>query len=66
MRANQRALMWRTSSHSGGQNNCVQVADLPSGVAVRDSKNPDDGMLLLTSGTWRRLARQAKAGELDL
>jgi hypothetical protein len=35
-------------------------------VAVRDSKNPDDGMLLLTSGTWRRLARQAKAGELDL
>ncbi|MFI0372669.1 DUF397 domain-containing protein [Actinomadura sp. 1N219] len=34
-----RGAAWRKSSHSGPeQGDCVEVADLPSGVGVRDSK----------------------------
>ncbi|GAA4819933.1 DUF397 domain-containing protein [Streptomyces ziwulingensis] len=33
---------WRTSSYSGAGdgNSCVEIADTPTHVAVRDSKNP--------------------------
>ena len=35
---------WRTSSYSGGENNeCIQVANTLE--ALRDSKNPDGGVL---------------------
>ncbi|MDA3643720.1 DUF397 domain-containing protein [Saccharopolyspora indica] len=42
--------VWRKSSFSGGGGvgggNCVEVAHLANGrVAVRDSKNPDAGVL---------------------
>ena len=33
---------WRKSSYSNGTGgNCAEVADLPNGRAVRDSKHPD-------------------------
>lgn len=67
MHANPRAaVVWRTSSHSGGGNNCVELADLPTGVGVRDSKNPADGALLLPRSVWRRLTDEVKAGQHDL
>ncbi|MEU0211420.1 DUF397 domain-containing protein [Streptomyces canus] len=33
---------WRRSSYSGGGdgNNCVEIANLPTIVAIRDSKDP--------------------------
>ncbi|MFJ6073561.1 DUF397 domain-containing protein [Streptomyces sp. NPDC093065] len=33
---------WRKSSHSGGGDGdaCVEIAELPVGVAIRDSKAP--------------------------
>lgn len=62
----QRAV-WRTSARStGGGDNCVQVADLADGVAVRDSKAPDSGALILPPPTWHTLIGRVKAGELDL
>ncbi|MBW1603072.1 DUF397 domain-containing protein [Streptomyces sp. JJ66] len=30
---------WRKSSYSGSGTNCVEVAAVPGGLAVRDSKN---------------------------
>ncbi len=40
-------VLWRKSSYSGGNGNCVEIARLPDGtVAVRDSK--DQGGLALT------------------
>lgn len=57
---------WRKSSRSGGQNNCVELAQLPTGVGVRDSKAPDAGALLLPAAAWRSLADRVKAGALDL
>lgn len=41
-------LLWRKSTRStstGGE--CVELAALPEGVGVRDSKNPDGPKLLL-------------------
>jgi hypothetical protein len=53
---------WRSSSFSGGENNdCVQVANTIE--ALRDSKNPDGGVLrvdvhdlvdAITTGRLRR------------
>jgi hypothetical protein len=55
---------WRKSSYSGtngGQ--CVEVArDLPGVVAVRDSKNPQGGALILTPDQWRGLLGSVRSG----
>jgi hypothetical protein len=52
-------LAWKKSSYSSGTGgNCVEVALLPDGGrAVRDSRNPAGGMLLLTPGQWQDLAK---------
>ena len=65
MHASPRAT-WRKSTHSGDGNNCVEVAGLPAGVGVRDSKSADSGALLLSLSAWRSLASHVKAGEFDL
>lgn len=50
---------WRKSSYSTGVNDelCVELARLPSGVGVRDSKNPDAPHLTLTPRQFAHLAR---------
>jgi hypothetical protein len=45
-------LRWRIASASGG-GNCVQVAALPDGIAVRDSKNPDGPPHFYGKREWR-------------
>jgi Domain of unknown function (DUF397) len=39
-------LPWRKSSYSGTETNCVELADGTEHIAVRDSKNPDGGVLV--------------------
>lgn len=54
-------LMWRKSSHSdnlGG--NCVELASLPGGVGVRDSKDPNGPRLLLGPRDFRALIADLK------
>ncbi|MEV5873716.1 DUF397 domain-containing protein [Streptomyces sp. NPDC052101] len=44
---------WRKSSYSGSSGGeCVEIADLPALVAVRDSKNPDAAHLAVAPGAW--------------
>jgi hypothetical protein len=46
---------------------CVEVArNLPSIVAVRDSKNPHGPVLTLRSAGWREFIADVKAGRHDL
>ncbi|MFY7065714.1 DUF397 domain-containing protein [Nocardiopsis changdeensis] len=46
-------LVWRKSSYSGDTGgNCVEVADLLCGAAVRDSKHPTNGHLPFPSPEW--------------
>ncbi|WP_158882754.1 DUF397 domain-containing protein [Amycolatopsis anabasis] len=59
-------LEWRKSSHSGGGNDCVEIALTSEGMAVRDSKNPEGGLLRVSSRGWRGLLGAAGAGSLDL
>ncbi|MGW3334109.1 DUF397 domain-containing protein [Streptomyces rubiginosohelvolus] len=41
-------LTWRKSSHSGGeQGQCVEIAETPSAIHIRDSKNTDGPSLTL-------------------
>ena len=44
---------WRTSSYSGGQGNCLEVADnVPHHVPVRDSKRPTGPLLGFSHNAW--------------
>ncbi|RNL86484.1 DUF397 domain-containing protein [Halostreptopolyspora alba] len=54
---------WRTSSYSGRNGECVEVADLPTSVAVRDSKHPTPTSLNFDNGAWASFIRGIKRGE---
>jgi hypothetical protein len=44
---------WQKSSYSNGQANCVEVAtNLPGLVVVRDSKDPNGGVLRVNREGW--------------
>jgi hypothetical protein len=46
-------LIFRKSSYSTAQSqNCIEVADLPHGTAVRDSKHPTHGHLPFPAAEW--------------
>lgn len=53
-------LEFRKSSYSSatGQN-CVEVADMPSGAAVRDTQNREAGHLMFPSVEWAALLSTA-------
>ena len=53
---------WRKSSYSSQSGNCVEVArNLPGLVAVRDSKEPDAGRLVVSREAWQVFMKKARA-----
>lgn len=57
---------WFKSSHSGGGQECVEVAHLDGGmVGVRDSKNPTGPALVFTPGEWTAFTVGVADGEFD-
>ncbi|MFE4331975.1 DUF397 domain-containing protein [Streptomyces sp. NPDC056831] len=44
---------WRTSTYSGGNNECLEVADnIPHLVPVRDSKHPTGPVIAFSPDAW--------------
>ncbi|MFR9730806.1 DUF397 domain-containing protein [Saccharopolyspora sp. MS10] len=53
---------WFKSSYSNSQNECVEVALVPGGAGVRDTKDRDGGTLTFTGTTWSAFLTTLKRG----
>ncbi|MDH2428743.1 DUF397 domain-containing protein [Sphaerisporangium sp. TRM90804] len=54
---------WRKSSFSGGDgSNCVEVAHLAGGKALRDSKNRTGPVLLVPHAEWTAFLDDLRTG----
>jgi hypothetical protein len=59
-------LNWVKSSLSFSNGNCVEVAGLADGgIGVRNSRDPEGGMLRFTPDEWRAFLGGARNGEFD-
>jgi hypothetical protein len=59
--------IYRKSTRSGSEGNCVEVAtNLPDVVAVRDTKNRNGETLTFTPAEWTAFVGGVKDGEFDL
>lgn len=58
-------MVWFKSSRSESVGDCVEVAEIDGGVAVRDSKDPDGPVLWFTRREWAAFVAGVLAGEFD-
>jgi hypothetical protein len=54
---------WFKSSKSANNGQCVEVAFVDGGVAVRDSKNPTGPALVISASEWSAFVAGVAAGE---
>lgn len=53
---------WRKSSYSGGNGGaCVEAADAPGVVLVRDTTNRDGGAITVSAAAWRAFTGELKS-----
>jgi hypothetical protein len=58
-------LDWRKSTRSIANGDCAEVATLPNGIAVRDTKDRDKLMLNYPADSWRSFVAHVTAGAFD-
>ena len=52
---------WRVATYTGGQGNCVEVGRSATTIAVRDTKNREDGPVLrFDPPSWRAFTQRLK------
>jgi hypothetical protein len=59
-------VVWRKTRQSANNGNCVELAPVVEGVAVRDSKDPGGSKLTFTRHDFRRFVGRMQANEFDL
>jgi hypothetical protein len=57
---------WKTSSRSGGNNQCVEWGTTDAQRAVRDSKAPYGPMLIFLVGAFAALIACIRRGDYDV
>ncbi|MEE1739020.1 DUF397 domain-containing protein [Streptomyces sp. BE147] len=55
-------LVWRSSSYSSGNGQCVEVAIAPGSIPVRDSKDQGGPILAFDAHTWTVFMAGVKCG----
>jgi hypothetical protein len=58
-------LVWHKSSRSGAAGHCVEVAETPVTVYVRDSKDVAGPMLGFQAPEWAAFIEGVRGGEFD-
>jgi len=58
-------VIWRKSARSAAAGNCVEVAEMPADVLVRDSKDKDGPVLRFAAPGWRDFVDGVRDGEFD-
>jgi hypothetical protein len=61
-------VIWQKSSYSaanGGSDQCVEVGQTPTLVALRDSKDPSGPVLTVTPAAWDSFIRGLAAGDFN-
>jgi hypothetical protein len=63
MTKQQRFTMWRKASHSGGGDNCIEVAIVTNGpIGVRDSKDQRGPILVFSPRQWTAFTSAVRDG----
>ena len=59
---------WTKSSYSGNSGSCVEYTTQTDNdtIAMRDSKDPEGGILEFSAGSWNNFVAAVKAGDFDL
>jgi len=64
-RSGEHPLIWRKSSRIQASGQCVEIAQLRGGCAVRDSKNPTGAILTFTHREWTPFLHAVETGTYD-
>jgi hypothetical protein len=58
-------LTWRKSTRSGAAGHCVEIAETPAEVLVRDSKDATGPVLRFAAPGWQHFIAGVRGGEFD-